>query len=240
MSLSHNSCLASFCILFFSPMKKRFITPYGNHTSSHLDISHSEYRHTLLAEYVAGAESFPMCMSVKNWTVVISSFSTKCHRSLIAERCLLEENLLAIQIVASLYRSLITWFGLLLLVNGRLVVTSQQLYSGFLTVITNLLWEWQHRIVILWSKNTAAAYSCSRTCNRLFVMLLYGSFGGVIQESTLCSTDAFTVSTAGISSYFTDSFSCCVLHLLMIGRDSTDAHNAFPRARVIVCAPSLP
>ena len=67
----------------------------------------------------------------------------------IAERCLLEENLLAIQIVASLYRSLITWFGLLLLVNGRLVVTSQQLYSGFLTVITNLLWEWQHRIVIL-------------------------------------------------------------------------------------------
>lgn len=66
----------------------------------------------------------------------------------IAELCIVEEDLITLQVVASVYRTLINVFGLLLIVNGRLVITVQQMLSTCLSVATALLWEWQHRIIM--------------------------------------------------------------------------------------------
>ena len=66
----------------------------------------------------------------------------------IAELCIVEKDLAALQITASLYRTAVNWFALLLIVNGRLIVTTQQIWSFVLTIVTTLLWEWKHRIII--------------------------------------------------------------------------------------------
>lgn len=66
----------------------------------------------------------------------------------IAELCIVEEDLVALQVVASIYRTLVNVFGLLLIVNGRLVITVQQIISTCLSIATALLWEWQHRIIM--------------------------------------------------------------------------------------------
>ena len=66
----------------------------------------------------------------------------------IAELCIVESGLAGLQVTASLYRTCVNWFALLLIVNGRLLVTTQQIWSFLLTIITTLLWEWKHRIVI--------------------------------------------------------------------------------------------
>ena len=66
----------------------------------------------------------------------------------IAELCIVETNLAALQMTSSLYRTTVNWFGLLLIVNGRLAVSVQQIASFVLTLTTALLWEWQHRIVM--------------------------------------------------------------------------------------------
>ena len=66
----------------------------------------------------------------------------------IGEMCLLHEKFTALQIVASLYRTLLNWCGLVLIVNERPVVTRQQIGSLALVVCISALWEVQHRIVL--------------------------------------------------------------------------------------------
>lgn len=66
----------------------------------------------------------------------------------IAELCIVSPDLVALQVCASLYRTAVNWFGLLLIVNGRLIVTTQQLASLFFSIVITLLWEWKHRIVV--------------------------------------------------------------------------------------------
>ena len=66
----------------------------------------------------------------------------------VAELCILKEELFGLQVVASLYRTTMAWLGMLMIVNGRFLVTSQQLFALILSITTNLLWEWQHRIVL--------------------------------------------------------------------------------------------
>lgn len=66
----------------------------------------------------------------------------------IAVLCIVEANLAALQIISSLYRTSVNWFALLLIVNGRLIVTTQQILSFGFTIVTTLLWEWSYRIII--------------------------------------------------------------------------------------------
>lgn len=66
----------------------------------------------------------------------------------IAVLCIVEANLAVLQIISSLYRTAVNWFALLLIVNGRLIVTTQQIWSFALTIVTTLLWEWSYRIII--------------------------------------------------------------------------------------------
>lgn len=66
----------------------------------------------------------------------------------IGELCIIEPDLISLQITASIYRTVINTFGLLLIVNGRLVITTQQVLSALISIATALLWEWQHRIIV--------------------------------------------------------------------------------------------
>lgn len=66
----------------------------------------------------------------------------------IGEMSILNESLIALQIVSSLFRASLNWFGMLLIVNERLYVTRQQIGSlGFIMVIS-FAWELQHRLVL--------------------------------------------------------------------------------------------
>ena len=66
----------------------------------------------------------------------------------IGEMSILNDSLVALQVVASLFRASLNWFGMLLIVNERLYVTRQQIGSlGFIMVIS-FAWELQHRLVL--------------------------------------------------------------------------------------------
>ena len=66
----------------------------------------------------------------------------------ITEMSILNDSLATLQVVASLYRASLNWFGMLLIVNERLYVTRQQLGSLCFIVAIAFLWELQHRIVL--------------------------------------------------------------------------------------------
>lgn len=66
----------------------------------------------------------------------------------IAELCILEDGLSALQIIASLYRTFVNWFGFVLIVNERLHVTPQQCGSLAFVLVISVLWDVQHRIVL--------------------------------------------------------------------------------------------
>ena len=66
----------------------------------------------------------------------------------IAEMCILDDNLTALQIISSLYRTSVNWFAFVLIVNERLYVTRQQYGSLAIVIVISLLWELQHRIVL--------------------------------------------------------------------------------------------
>ena len=66
----------------------------------------------------------------------------------IAEMCILNDSLTALQVIASLFRTSLNWFGMLLVVNERLFVTRQQIGSYVFIMGIAFLWEVQHRIVL--------------------------------------------------------------------------------------------
>tara|TARA_B110000046_G_C13020337_1_gene410813 strand:+ start:1039 stop:1413 length:375 start_codon:yes stop_codon:yes gene_type:complete len=66
----------------------------------------------------------------------------------IGEMSILSDSLLALQVVASLFRATLNWFGMLLIVNERLYVTRQQFGSLCFIAIISFLWELTHRIVL--------------------------------------------------------------------------------------------
>lgn len=66
----------------------------------------------------------------------------------IAEMCILNDSLTALQVIASLFRTSLNWFGMLLVVNERLFVTRQQVGSYVFIMGIAFLWEVQHRIVL--------------------------------------------------------------------------------------------
>lgn len=66
----------------------------------------------------------------------------------IAELCILHEHLVALQLCSSLLRSVVNWFGFLLVVNERLAVTRQQVGALLFVVTLALLWDAMHRIVL--------------------------------------------------------------------------------------------
>ena len=66
----------------------------------------------------------------------------------IGEMTILDDSLVALQIVASLFRASLNWFAMLLIVNERLYVTRQQLVSFVFIAAIALLWEVQHMLVL--------------------------------------------------------------------------------------------
>lgn len=66
----------------------------------------------------------------------------------IAELCILDSDLAALQYCASLYRTFTNWLAVVLIVNGALVVTWQQMVALVLTLMITFFWELQHRIVL--------------------------------------------------------------------------------------------
>ena len=66
----------------------------------------------------------------------------------IAEMCILEDELTALQFVSSSYRTVVNWLGFVLVVNERLYITRQQFGSLAITLVISLLWELQHRVVL--------------------------------------------------------------------------------------------
>lgn len=66
----------------------------------------------------------------------------------IGEMSILTESLVALQIIASLYRASLNWFGMLLIVNERLYVTRQQMGSLCFIIVISFMWELQHRLVL--------------------------------------------------------------------------------------------
>lgn len=67
----------------------------------------------------------------------------------ISELCILNDDLAALQVCASLYRGFTNWFGFLFIVNERLSVSRQQIGSLCFVLIITTLWEVQHRIVLV-------------------------------------------------------------------------------------------
>ena len=66
----------------------------------------------------------------------------------IAEMCILREEMIVLQVAASLFRTCLQWLGMLLIVNEQLYATPQQLGSlAFVATIASL-WEVQHRLML--------------------------------------------------------------------------------------------
>lgn len=66
----------------------------------------------------------------------------------ISELSVKDEDLMGLQIFASLYRSFLSWIVLVLIVNQRLFFTRQQFVSLSFRMIITLCWEVQHRLVL--------------------------------------------------------------------------------------------
>lgn len=67
----------------------------------------------------------------------------------ISEMCLLDANMFDLQIVSSTFRTVITWFGFVLIVNERLFFTWQQIGSLLICVAIAILWDVMHQIILL-------------------------------------------------------------------------------------------
>ena len=70
------------------------------------------------------------------------------YASFLAELCLLEENLLSLQLAASIFRTVVNWTAFLLVINESVAITRQQFGSLFLVLFTQGLWETQHILVL--------------------------------------------------------------------------------------------
>ena len=66
----------------------------------------------------------------------------------IGEMSILDDSLIALQVIASIYRASLNWFGMLLIVNERLYVTRQQLGSLCFIIMISFAWELQHRLML--------------------------------------------------------------------------------------------
>ncbi len=88
------------------------------------------------------------CQFSKAEMIALLLYLAGGYAAWIAEMCILDDNLLALQITASLYRTFCNWIGLVLIVNERLALTRQQCGSLFFVIIIASLWEAQHRIML--------------------------------------------------------------------------------------------
>ena len=80
--------------------------------------------------------------------IALSLYLLGGYASWVAEMCILDDDLIALQIVSSLYRTFCNWIGFVLIVNERLALTMQQLGSLVFVMIIASLWEVQHRVML--------------------------------------------------------------------------------------------
>ena len=67
----------------------------------------------------------------------------------ISELCIMHDHLYSLQIISSLFRTLVNWIGFILIVNERLAVSRQQFGSLLFILTMTVLWDVQHKIVIV-------------------------------------------------------------------------------------------
>lgn len=66
----------------------------------------------------------------------------------VAEMSIRNENQLALQVCAGVYRTVTYWIGFLLLVNNRCSASRQQLVSLAFSLVVMSMWELQHRLIL--------------------------------------------------------------------------------------------
>ena len=80
--------------------------------------------------------------------IALSLYILGGYAAWISEMCILDDDLLPLQIVSSLYRTFCNWIGFVLIVNERLALTRQQFGSLIFVIIIASLWEVQHRVML--------------------------------------------------------------------------------------------
>ena len=81
-------------------------------------------RYSFRSQQISGHHPF----SRIEWLSLLLLFLIAGLPGWIAVLCIVEANLAALQIISSLYGASVNWFALLLIVNGRLIVTTQQIF----------------------------------------------------------------------------------------------------------------
>lgn len=89
-----------------------------------------------------------ICSFSKVEMIALSLYLAGGYAAWIAEMCILNDDLIALQMSASLYRTFCNWIGLVLIVNEQLSVTRQQLGSLLFVFVISSLWEVQHRVML--------------------------------------------------------------------------------------------
>lgn len=89
-----------------------------------------------------------VCNFTQSEMVALLLFLYAAYAAWIAELCILENNLVTLQLIASFFRTLLNWLGMLLIVNEELYTSRQQIGSLLFVAVIAFLWEVQHRFML--------------------------------------------------------------------------------------------
>ena len=98
-----------------------------------------------------------VCAFKANELIALVLYLLGGYAAWISEMCILDDDLVTLQIASSLYRTFCNWIGLVFIINGGLVFTRQQVGSLVFVILIASLWEVQHRIMLNPNEDDAPA-----------------------------------------------------------------------------------